>query len=147
MKSVCRCAYCHTMLGNTKDHILPKSFIASVNYYIVNNDTETRCYRINPTGEGTNIVPACKWCNLEKGNTLWFPTVSNVYTIFKWFTLEQIVDYIEFLYDNKESIEEYLKKYPTEYKGNSLGEFKEFLYIYEKGYFDRIDSIMKVLHL
>lgn len=138
------CAYCGEFAGNDKDHILPESFISNVNY------SQAKYPIISMNGDGANLVPACVTCNSRKHESLHFPTIIDICTLFKNFSESQLMGYVDFLYSNKDAIMYYLDDRCLSYNGelemfqtnmlymNAVRDFKEFLELYDNGKFEKI---------
>lgn len=115
-----RCAYCYYKAGTTKDHIVPRSLSKFIG-----------------TNSG-NIVPACPWCNSDKSDKIFLPTVDNIHGIFKYFTNEQLYEYAVYCYMYVDIIESFIQDEDKLKRFNA--QYGQFLILYKRGYFDDLDS-------
>lgn len=118
------CRYCGRTLTygiTTRDHILPKFIMTRAR---INNDSSR------------NIVLACGYCNNVKACNMMIPTIRNLKN-FKYFTDEELKNYAEFLYRNKDKIYPALKHYSRN-RETYKSELLEFSYFYKCGYFQNI---------
>ncbi len=89
------CAYCGYMIGNTKDHIFPKSVIRACG---ISNDNSR------------NIVYACTMCNREKRTTIYIPTPTNLRDKFINFTTDEVCRFANYLYQYRNQIISYYER-------------------------------------
>lgn len=147
-----RCVYCGYAIGDTTDHILPRSVISDINYYRGNN------FPIISANDPRNKVGACLFCNRTKANIIMLPTVSNIYKQFKHYKPEDLSGFADYLYENKDAINYYITEeyiYMNDYglwqprmRMVDFGhQMKEFELIYEKGYFKDIDVTLETINL
>lgn len=66
MHTIVRCQYCGYMVGDTKDHIVPKSIL-----------------HLYPCPPGYVTVRSCRRCNETKRDELYLPTLENIHGIYK----------------------------------------------------------------
>lgn len=73
MRSLLRCQYCGYMVGDTRDHVIPKSIL-----------------HLYPRSPMYVIVRACRKCNETKRDSLYLPTLANIHEVYKNMDFEHI---------------------------------------------------------
>ena len=144
-----RCSYCGYMLGDTKDHVLLKIIARLINY------DEPDGNILIHKNDHRNIVNSCRFCNRSKGSSIILPTVSNVYTYFKYFCAEDLSGFADYLYENRDCIKNFIEYDSSHilvygnkfYKHILTKEMNEFILLYENGYFNTIEETLKVINM
>lgn len=113
-----RCVYCQYKYGDTREHLIPRSFIRHIEG------------RNNFDG---NIVYACHWCNKEKDDRVILPTVSNIHSIFQYVPMHNILSIVEWCYLNRKAI--------SRFRPDLTSELNEVCYLYDRCYYDYLCAL------
>lgn len=119
-----RCIYCGYRVGDTIDHIVPKSFVRK--HFRFNEEWK----RFQPE---LNLAPACQWCNRNKSYTLYLPTLKNVHGIYSNTPMTYIKSIADWVYDYSDRLIGYV---PLGDYGSTIEEVKEVVTLFELGYYD-----------
>lgn len=126
-----RCIYCGYRVGDTKDHIVPKSFLRR--HFGGGGDWRYHCPELN-------LAPSCQWCNRSKSAILYLPTLRNTHGIYSNTPMEYVKSLADWVYEYSDRLLRYI---PLELYGATDNEVKEVLALYELGYYDYMYALYK----
>lgn len=118
MRSLVRCQYCGYMVGDTRDHVIPKSIL-----------------HLYPRSPMYVVVKACRKCNETKRDSLYLPTLSNIHDVYKNMDFEYVYYLARWVVSNNLRVGLY---YP-----NLKAEVNEIVKLWLAGYYEYMRKLWR----
>ena len=126
-----RCIYCGYKLGDTKEHIIPKSLITAMQY----------CHKLPISKPDNNVAPACKHCNNCKSQRFILPTHKSIHSSYINTPTVYIQDLAEWVMGNYKELQQFFQKEMNRLIYEvSLSDLNTVKSLYCNGYYDTLSD-------